>query len=672
MRTESPELEHRRWKRELDQSKRREAEWMKQASRLYERYRGGAKKRNSFNLLWSNTETLRPSLYNSVPTPDVRRRFRDADPVGKAVSELLERCLHVALDSEGFETGMKHDVLDSLIVGRGLTRVRYVPSFSQVGVVADEHGRHEERDEEPTHEAHEGDQEELEHEQVGFEHVDWQDFRHGYGRVWSEVPWVGFRAKLSQDEVAERFGEDVAAEVTYDQAREDETKQRDDENTTERVAEFWEIWDREKRRVFFIQEGFPRLIFPLANPNGDPPLTLHTFFPIPEPLRMVEDSSSLLPIPLFALYAEQADEVDRLSARINKIVNALKVRGVYDATLSELSDLMAGEDNDLIPVSKAAAWKESGGFDKAIWWMPIEHAAAALRELYVAREAAKQAIYEITGISDIVRGATRASETFGAQQIKSQFASVRLSRMRDEVSRYIRDVVRLAAEIIAEKFQPETLMAMTGLSFPTAEQKMMMQGDPAVEKLPTIEEILQVLHSDGMRQYRVDIETSSTVASSIESDMTGLRDVLGGLIEFWNGSGPAVQAGALPIEAVKSISLEIVRRARMGLSVEDAIDQIKAPQPQQPQQGPEGAPQQPPELDPSAAIKAQVEAEMGRLKVEQAKAETEAAMAKARAEIEIAQIRVERERARLMAALGAAVPTPAMEVPDADPYPAGV
>ena len=570
---------HRRWKRELEQAKKRDEPWIKAAKSLYARYRGGEKKRNSFNLLWSNTEILRPSVYNSTPKPDVRRRFRDSDPVGKAVSEVLERSLQVAVEHEGFDSGTRFDVLDSLIVGRGLSRVRYVPSFAQGDVIPGANGQYDEQNEQDDEPTRDAGTEELDFEQVVFEHVDWQDFRHGYGRVWAEVQWIAFRCKLDRAEVIERFGEEVANAITFDQTM-DDGKTRDDNSQAERVSEFWEVWDKAKPRVFFVHENVERLLYPVANPDGAPPLTLRGFFPIPEPLRMVEDSSSLTPIPLFTLYAEQADEVDRLSARINKIVSALKVRGVYDATLSEIGDLMNGEDNDLIPVSKAAAWKENGGFDKAIWWMPIEQAAIVLQQLYSAREAAKQTIYEITGISDIVRGASNSSETATAQQIKSQFASVRLDRMRGEAARYVRDLLRIGAEIIAEKFQPETLVAMTGLSFPTAEQKMMAQGDPAMAVMPTMDDVLAVLRSDGMRQFRVDIETSSTVASSVESDMSGLREVLSGLIEFWTGSGPAVQAGALPIEAVKSISLAIVRRAKLGIAVEDAVEQMKAPEPQ--------------------------------------------------------------------------------------------
>lgn len=186
-----------------------------------------------------------------------------------------------------------------------------------------------------------------------------------------------------------------------------------------------------------------------------------------------------------------------------------------------------------------------------------------------------------------------------------------------------------------------------------------MMQDPAVAQVPSIEEVMAVLQSDAMRQFRVDIETSSTVAASIESDMSGLREVLTGLIEFWNGSGAAVQAGALPIEAVKAISLEVVRRSRMGLSVEDAIDQIKAPQPQAQPAEAQGA--QPPQPDPSIQIKAQAEMQIAQMRVAQAEAETQAAIAKAQAEAEIVQLRLARERAKFQQEMTNA----AMEVGDA-------
>jgi hypothetical protein len=84
--------------------------------------------------------------------------------------------------------------------------------------------------------------------------------------------------------------------------------------------------------VFFVNESYMKgLIFPEGE-TGEPPLKLKTFFPVPRPLMLVEDSGTLIPIPLYELYREQAAELDHISGRINKIVNACRVRFVHDPT----------------------------------------------------------------------------------------------------------------------------------------------------------------------------------------------------------------------------------------------------------------------------------------------------------------------------------------------------
>lgn len=575
---------------------KREKEWRKGGEKILNIYRGIGRKRNAFNILAANTETLRPALYSSLPKPDVRRRFRDNDPLGKAVSEVMERAISVSIDHYDFDQCCRYDVLDALLPGRGISRVRYVPSMVQV----ERSGGSDRESEQGSHEAYEGDTEEVEYEQVVCEHVDWKDFRRGQGRVWGEVEWIAFRHDLTKRDVRKQFGEELAEEIKYeDQKDEGEGGKKSDwdEQNSElfKSAEFWEIWDKEGNRVFFLTEHHKSLIFPVDNPDGDPPLTLQKFFPIPEPLRLFEDSSSLIPTPVYEIYREQADELERISTRINKIIDACKVRGVYDATLRELADLMQGSDNQMIPASNAAKWQAMGGLEKAIWWMPVDKVAQVLQQLYLARDASKATIYELTGISDIVRGQTNANETLGAQQLKSNYATMRLKKMQQSVQYYIRDLVRLMAEVVGEKFSIETLAKMSGLKFPTQQDKMTLQQQmtaaqasrqqvpPDMQQMlavPTWDDIKAVMQNDMSRTFRVDVETDSTVQGILQEDMAALREVLTGLVEFWQGVGPGVQAKAIPIEAVKAISLSICRRSKLGLEVEDALDKIQEPQPQ--------------------------------------------------------------------------------------------
>lgn len=568
----------RRWLLEIKLADKRESDWRKKSEKVWARYRQKDSKKHSYNILWSNTETLRPAVYNSLPAPDVRRRFKDADPIGKACAEVLCRSLEYGLDVTDFDGQIKATVLDLLLPGRGVARVRYVPSLKQVGVTAETHEETIEQHD-AGGEALEGDAEELEWEQAPIEHVQWDDFRIlCAAKEWMEVSAIGFRHKMTRQMLEEKFGE-VGSLVSLDDTDDEDVKAEQDAEVSDafKTAEVWEIWDKEKSQVLFIANGYKEApLMVLADP-----LNLAGFYPIPKPLYAIEDSSSLIPVPLFEFYKEQADELDKVTYRINMLIKGLKLRGIYDATLTELSELMRGEDNDLIPASNVTALLERGGLEKAIWYIPIEMAAKVLQVLVQQREQSKQVIYEITGISDILRGSTNASETATAQQIKANWGSMRVKRLQAEVSRFIRDLIRIQAEIIGEKFQPETLATMTGLQFPTMEQKQMAAQSGQQISVPSWDEIIAVLRDDKMRTFKVDIETDSTVAASIESDMQGLRDVLTAVNQVLQGFGPAVQMGAMPVESLKEILMAVTRRAKLGNAVEDALDKIEQPKPQQ-------------------------------------------------------------------------------------------
>lgn len=617
----SPEREVRRWLLEIKLALKREKPWREEAKKILEKYRAENAKKNSFNILWANTETMRPALYNSTPKPDVRRRFREEDMLGKAVSEVMERSTTYCVDAYDMDACMQNDVLDALLPGRGVSRVRYVPKFKTVPKEPDTQDDDDQSEgvaEQglPAAASAEGADadaaEEVDYEQAMCEHVQWDDYLQGAGKTYEEVPWKAYRHRLTKDDITEKFGEDIAKDVKLGDVAEPELEgdNKDIAGVFKR-AEFWEIEDKDGKRVFFVNESYKKGLIYALKPDGKPgdgtpPLKLKNFFTSPKPLMLVEDTGSQIPIPLYKLYKEQAAELDSISKRINKIVDACRVRFVFDSSLSELKQLMDAGDNAGIPATQARQWLANGGIDKAIWWMPIDQIAAVLRELYVARDGAKAIIYEITGISDIIRGATNPNETLGAQQLKANSSSLRLQRMQREVQRYVRDLIRLLAEVIGEHFDPQTLSQMTGLQFPTNQQKQegmllmqaakqaqasgqqlppeMAQKAESLQKMmsmPSWEDVMGVLRSDIQREYRVDVETDSTVAQSLQQDMQGLKEVLGGLVEFWQGVMVPVQSGALSMDAVKAISMSIVRRCRMGTEVEDALEKgMQQPKPQ--------------------------------------------------------------------------------------------
>lgn len=610
----------RKWKNELHLAEQRFKKWWKEADTYYDLYEAESDRPNSYNILWSNTEVLRPALYNSTPTPDVRRRFRDEDPLGKVVSKVLQRALDYTVDdydSEDFDDEMKAVVLDMLITGRGKARVRYIPVFVPMDPLSmgqpDAIPAALDSPELPmsspdaTAQAAPPPQEQVADESAKCEYVHYKDYMHGPGKKWSEVPWEAYRHKFDRDELVQMFGPDIGQAIPLDECEGDEKGGDKDLNDANRTAEVWEIWDKRKRRVLFVSKQYedqPCLV-------ADDPLKLASFFPGPKPLFAIETTRTLIPVPPYRLYKQQARELNQVTRRITKLVDALKVRGAYASNIPEVRDILAGEDNSMTPIANVTEIAAAGGLDKALWLMPIDKLAMALQQLYLAREQIKQVIAELTGLSDIVRGSTDPNETKGAQVLKSQWGTLRLQRLQREVQRFARDLIRLLAEIISQQFSPEKLAAITQVQLPTPQEKMQAQqaiqqaqmappqvdqmtGQPmppppeAIEALesPTWEDVMGVLKSDEMRGYKTDIETDSTVAETIDSDMAGLNEAMQGISTWIQTVGPLVQQGAMSIEAAKEGALVIIRRARMGQAFEDQIESISnmappAPPPQE-------------------------------------------------------------------------------------------
>jgi len=665
---DSPEDLVKYWLDELEDSDKTEKDWRDDAKSVVDIYRGedvaatavnsdGQKmRRNTFNILWSNIETLKPAIYNKTPVPNVQRRFKDEDQLGRAVAQVLERSLEFMVDANDLDAPMSDAVDDYLLVGRGVTRVRYVPTFGTPEQPEGEiPGEMAENYEEPVGE--------VVKEEAIAESVAYEDFRRGPANKWSEVDWVGFQHKLTKQDIEEKFGEEMANSVGIDvYAREDDTYDNEtNRSPREGRTRIWEIWCKATKKVYFIAPSYKDK--PLN--EADDPLGLSGFFPIPRPIYSLTTTDSLIPVSEYYLYHTLATELNNVTKRIIDILKGLRLRGIYDSRMSEIGRLMDSGDNKMIPLDGASQYLDAGGLDKAIWMMPIDKYVSVVNQLYAYRQNLITSIYEITGISDVLRGSSVASETATAQSIKANYGSMRLQRRQREVQRYARDVVRLLAEVIAEQFSIDTLQKMTGLDYPTEEEKamiqsqmqmqmqqfqmqaqqMQMQGqqppqppqpDPQMlERLekPTWEQIQQIARDDLLREFKVDIETDSTIAANDAEQQQNITELLTGITSFLNGIAPAVESGAVPMETAKSLLMAAVRRFKLGTEVETAVDKIG----DQPIQNPE---QQAGESGEAEMAKQQ--AEMARLQAEQ-----QAEMAKQKMELELAQSKHQMEMQKL-------------------------
>lgn len=466
--------DHARWVAEIMLYEKEAQDWEKRARDICRRYKD---KRNPteeklarFNILWSNIQTLLPSVYAKNPKTNIDRSFKDKDPIGRVTADVLERSVSYFVSSESFGRAMRQAVLDRLLSGRGDVWVRYEPYFKDAEVQGNEEVRGEGTQitddsypevEEPLQEVY--------FEKVCFDYVHWEDIGHTIARTEEEVRAKWRRVYMDREELMERFGEELGSQVPLDYS----PRNLNDEKVADdlKKASIYEIWHEKKKEVIWLHKSFPEILDKRPDPLG-----LADFYCCPVSLLATTANDSLLPVPDYTQYQDQALELDRLTSRIASITRALKVAGVCDASAQGVERLLAeGVENQLIPVDQWAVHSEKGGLKGVMDLMPMLDIAQTLLALYQARDKVKQDLYEVNGIADIIRGSSDPDETAAAQKIKGDFASVRLRFIQDRVQEFARDLVRISAQLIAKHFSIETIKKISGVSLLTNQEKALLQ-----------------------------------------------------------------------------------------------------------------------------------------------------------------------------------------------------
>jgi hypothetical protein len=470
------------WKAEIALWERTSDKWLKRGRKIMKRYKDVRTPREDavtrLNILWSNVQTRLPALYARDPKPEAERRFKDKDPVGRQVAEVLERCLDYTIQcTNPFGAILRQAVLDYELPGRGTVWVRYVPHFHKPELVNETTPNKQEvtqgaqlTDDAIDEEA----AERIKYEETILDYVYWEDFGHSWARTWEEVRAVWRIVYLTRAEGIKRFGKDFK-DVPLDWAprtlKDDKVKQ---DNKEGKKAVIYEIWDKQNEEVIWLCKNHPKTL-----DEKDDPLGLEHFFPCPRPLMANLTSDELLPTPNFTFYQDQANEIDELSSRITSIGKALKVAGVRDSSAEGLDRLLSeGTENALVPVDGWIALKEKGGLAGVMELLPLKEIAESLGFLREQRQMMIDDVYQITGMSDIIRGLSEPNETATAQQIKGQFAVLRLSDAQSEVQRFCRDIIRIMSEIIAD-YDIETIKKISGVKLLTEAEKAQIRASIA-------------------------------------------------------------------------------------------------------------------------------------------------------------------------------------------------
>jgi hypothetical protein len=538
--------------------------WEARADRIVKKYKDDSRyDRNPnarFNILWSNVQTIQPAIFARLPRPDVSRRFRDNDPIGRVASMMLERALEFEIEHYGdYKSAMNNSVLDRLLGGRGVAWVRYEPHIvgEQAGEPDDGYQVSEDSDEAETPEGMENeDQERIEYECCPVDYVHWKDFGHTIARTWEEVTAVWRRVYMSRPALVERFGEDLGYKIPLD-TKPDDLKQsyKSDDGVYEAVI--YEIWDKETGKVLWISKSLGKIL-----DERDDPLGLENFWPCPKPLYSTLTTDSLEPIPDFVIYQDQARELDVLCDRIDGLINALKVRGVYDASASELQRLFSeGENNTMIPVHNWMAFAEKQGMKGAIDLVDLAPFASALMSCYQAMEQVKGQIYELMGIADIQRGQTDPNETLGAQIIKSNNAAGRLKTMQHAVVDFATSLLSIKAQIICNHFTDDTLIKISGAM-------QLSEQDKAL-----IPQAIELLRNEAAKNFRIEVTSDSMIYQDEQQEKADRIAFLSAVGSFMQTALPAAQASPELTPMLCEMLKFGVTAFKAGKQLEGIIDQ---------------------------------------------------------------------------------------------------
>lgn len=499
-----------RWQLEFSAAQKWIKKWHKQSDKVVERYLDNREKdvddvSTKLNLFNANITTLQSMLYGRMPKVEVDRRFADQDDdIARVAGQILQRILNTDIESAGedYSHVLRTSLGDRLIVGMGSGRIKY--DFEEKKTVVPP-----KIDPMTGQELAPGYEEiQIIDEWVDTIYTHWKDILWSPCRTYAEMRWRAYRSYLTRDELIARFGEELGKAVPLNSKGPNFDKTRDSarEKDVWDQAEVWEIWDKGNKKVFWYVEGYDRIL-----DMKDDPLQLEGFYPEPPPMMANVTSSKYMPKADYTMAQDLYVQIDVLETRISLLTTACKAVGVYDKGNDGIQRVfMEGVENQLIPVDNWAAFAEKGGLKGVVDWIPIEQIAQVIEILTNKQSELINQLYQVTGMADILRGASTIQASATEQAIKAKFASIRVQALQDEFARFASDLQRLKAEVIARHYQEYCILQQSNImSTPDAmmaQQAVALIKDPATSrwKIQVKPESLAMVDYAQLKQDRVE------------------------------------------------------------------------------------------------------------------------------------------------------------------------
>ena len=535
-----------RWLKKIEAAEKKYEDYHKLVEDIRGYYKND-KKKNKQNIFWASVETLKPFLYFKQPKVYVERKEKVNDPVQSTACQILEKALEWNIGQFDFDGVIKYARNDYLLSGMGLLYEKYEPTFTKIEQeVVSENGI------EITQ------AEILDSEQVNTVYIDPVDFIADSEKVgiWEDVTWVARKIHMTKKEVVEQFGEQVREFFV----------ETDDEEDLQKNTVVYEIWDKTSRSIRYICKDYE---LDFLKETGDL-LKLQGFFPMPKPIMATTTSDSIVPVPDYSEIKPMLDELDGITERMKKTMQAIKVSGCYDNSFSQLGNIL-NKDVTLVSINDFTKLKENGGIAGVIDFMPIAQYIQSLEALAQRKAELVTQIYEVTGVSDIMRGNSDPNETATAVTKKTNFGTLRNQDRQNDMQRFITDLLKIKAEIICEQFAPETLA------------NFVKNVDPQIAM-----SAIELLKTDKMRGMLLGIETDSSFNQSEEAQK--VNDAVTLIHTMVTNAFQVVSAQPLLLPLYRQMIETVVVTLPNARQYEPVIDevfnkiqqQLSEPQPEQP------------------------------------------------------------------------------------------
>lgn len=549
---DTPEGWHNYWQKEMERAEANLKDFRRRGDRTVEKFLDKRSEDGTtrLNVFHSNIRTLRSFLFGNSPKTDVSRRNKDAnDDLARVAAEILSRLINNDVEESGndFTSVLQGALDDRLIPGLGVARVRYVYQT-------------ETKEVDPYNDPDTGEtkttQEQLISEEASIDYIHWRDMAWGYARTWKDLPWMAFRTFLTKDEARTRFGDIIAGTLEYKEVGPGEKgdgtfgEARDAWNK----AEIWEICSKKHLKYFWWHKSSKVILD--VKPDL---LKLKGFWPTPKWMMANTTTTIMEPVPDYYFAQDLYQDIDLLMTRITILTDAVRAVGVYDeASGSAIGRMLdEGGENALIPVKDWQRFAEKGGLEGVVDWMPLESVVEAIDKLRQLLTDKMQLLYQMTGLSDIMRGQASEQRVSAAEQkLKARFGSIQIQALQDQFARFASELASLKAEVICKHFSAQTILEQSGIM--------------ATPDAQYAEQAVALLKQYDKADWRVAIKPETVAMTDYAQLQSERTEYLTALATFMQSAAPLYELSP----AAAPVMLELLKWGLAGFKGSQQIEGV--------------------------------------------------------------------------------------------------